>query len=141
MGTLQRIGLFGQGCKRAANRIGQQRAAVRGSAREPARRFQIPASRPRKTLIYLGVFLVSRLVCAASATTALVQQPRRTDERDLPQRQRSRTGRGSSLCYQSSGHPAPTAACCPSRSEEHTSELQSRVDLVCRLLLEKKKKL
>src|SRR5438105_9985706 len=27
-----------------------------------------------------------------------------------------------------------------SRSEEHTSELQSRVDLVCRLLLEKKKK-
>src|SRR5690349_22164632 len=27
----------------------------------------------------------------------------------------------------------------PSRSEEHTSELQSRRDLVCRLLLEKKK--
>src|SRR5438874_6844037 len=27
-----------------------------------------------------------------------------------------------------------------SRSEEHTSELQSRRDLVCRLLLEKKKK-
>src|SRR5438105_4586316 len=27
------------------------------------------------------------------------------------------------------------------RSEEHTSELQSRVDLVCRLLLEKKKAL
>src|SRR6266571_4315586 len=37
------------------------------------------------------------------------------------------------------------AACCsaPSnwwRSEEHTSELQSHVNLVCRLLLEKKKK-
>src|SRR5438477_2095417 len=28
--------------------------------------------------------------------------------------------------------------CCP-RSEEHTSELQSHVNLVCRLLLEKKK--
>src|SRR5690348_17868386 len=28
----------------------------------------------------------------------------------------------------------------PSRSEEHTSELQSPVHLVCRLLLEKKKK-
>src|SRR5207247_11349301 len=27
---------------------------------------------------------------------------------------------------------------CGGRSEEHTSELQSRVDLVCRLLLEKK---
>src|SRR6478752_9202036 len=32
--------------------------------------------------------------------------------------------------------PIP-AACC--RSEEHTSELQSRLHLVCRLLLEKKK--
>src|SRR5699024_11734375 len=29
---------------------------------------------------------------------------------------------------------------CDTRSEEHTSELQSRFDLVCRLLLEKKKK-
>src|SRR2546422_4526544 len=28
----------------------------------------------------------------------------------------------------------------PKRSEEHTSELQSRLHLVCRLLLEKKKK-
>src|SRR2546422_10341262 len=32
-----------------------------------------------------------------------------------------------------SGHPS-------NRSEEHTSELQSRLHLVCRLLLEKKKK-
>src|SRR5207247_10602934 len=31
------------------------------------------------------------------------------------------------------------AAIPSARSEEHTSELQSRVDLVCRLLLEKKK--
>src|SRR3989475_4059038 len=29
---------------------------------------------------------------------------------------------------------------CPERSEEHTSELQSQSNLVCRLLLEKKKK-
>src|SRR2546427_7716437 len=28
---------------------------------------------------------------------------------------------------------------CPGRSEEHTSELQSQSNLVCRLLLEKKK--
>src|SRR2546422_932428 len=33
-----------------------------------------------------------------------------------------------------------TAALFESRSEEHTSELQSRLHLVCRLLLEKKKK-
>src|SRR5207249_10400084 len=32
-----------------------------------------------------------------------------------------------------------TIGCRPARSEEHTSELQSRFDLVCRLLLEKKK--
>src|SRR2546422_2258983 len=36
--------------------------------------------------------------------------------------------------------PAPPAAPAPAaRSEEHTSELQSRLHLVCRLLLEKKK--
>src|SRR5690349_23903410 len=34
----------------------------------------------------------------------------------------------------------PSTAARPPRSEEHTSELQSRRDLVCRLLLEKKKK-
>src|SRR2546422_6835969 len=47
-------------------------------------------------------------------------------------------------------HSAPDAAapcraasaksCQANRSEEHTSELQSRLHLVCRLLLEKKKK-
>src|SRR5438874_9490364 len=36
--------------------------------------------------------------------------------------------------------PQPARACRRFRSEEHTSELQSRRDLVCRLLLEKKKK-
>src|SRR3712207_8915671 len=39
--------------------------------------------------------------------------------------------------------PSASPTCCPSRtaprSEEHTSELQSRQYLVCRLLLEKKK--
>src|SRR5690349_24549511 len=33
----------------------------------------------------------------------------------------------------------PLVAAAADRSEEHTSELQSRRDLVCRLLLEKKK--
>src|SRR5260370_29036581 len=38
--------------------------------------------------------------------------------------------------------PSAPEACCKaeySRSEEHTSELQSHLNLVCRLLLEKKK--
>src|SRR2546430_13371635 len=35
--------------------------------------------------------------------------------------------------------PASLHAACRRRSEEHTSELQSQSNLVCRLLLEKKK--
>src|SRR5438034_10504755 len=37
------------------------------------------------------------------------------------------------------GAPRPRSRRAPPRSEEHTSELQSHSDLVCRLLLEKKK--
>src|SRR5216683_3618892 len=38
------------------------------------------------------------------------------------------------------GRSSAHGRCKAPRSEEHTSELQSRSDLVCRLLLEKKKK-
>src|SRR5256885_10973041 len=37
------------------------------------------------------------------------------------------------------GRPEPADDHAPGRSEEHTSELQSPCNLVCRLLLEKKK--
>src|SRR2546422_4614663 len=37
-----------------------------------------------------------------------------------------------------SGSRPPALRAAPGRSEEHTSELQSRLHLVCRLLLEKK---
>src|SRR6266536_6077904 len=47
------------------------------------------------------------------------------------------SGRAASEVHASS--TCPTASPCPRRSEEHTSELHSRVELVCRLLLEKKK--
>src|SRR5215813_15671017 len=48
----------------------------------------------------------------------------------------------SSAPTSSSSPPLPgcTPSTTPPRSEEHTSELQSRPHLVCRLLLEKKKK-
>src|SRR5690349_21905459 len=48
---------------------------------------------------------------------------------------------------QARGRPVPvrgapgSLGACSGRSEEHTSELQSRRDLVCRLLLEKKKEI
>src|SRR2546422_6975289 len=50
-------------------------------------------------------------------------------------RRKDRSGR--SLHRNRDGRPAEGRE--PARSEEHTSELQSRLHLVCRLLLEKKK--
>src|SRR2546430_12055325 len=59
-------------------------------------------------------------------------------------RSQDRPGRGARLCrgrrcgaYRQSAHAARPG---DRRSEEHTSELQSQSNLVCRLLLEKKKK-
>src|SRR5438105_9275580 len=49
----------------------------------------------------------------------------------------SHQGREYRICYVSPTLPGLTSSE-HLRSEEHTSELQSRVDLVCRLLLEKK---
>src|SRR5260221_4708683 len=49
------------------------------------------------------------------------------------------TSSGSSVRRWSAGRSSsPTATSTRRRSEEHTSELQSHSDLVCRLLLEKK---
>src|SRR5687768_18310062 len=47
---------------------------------------------------------------------------------------------GSALTDMTLAVPESETAGIPIRSEEHTSELQSRLHLVCRLLLEKKKK-
>src|SRR2546427_8962741 len=51
-------------------------------------------------------------------------------------------GHGCVLCLGGIAGAAGTSrqARCGGRSEEHTSELQSQSNLVCRLLLEKKKK-
>src|SRR2546422_5505840 len=46
----------------------------------------------------------------------------------------------SPIAVPSLGASESSASTTLSRSEEHTSELQSRLHLVCRLLLEKKKK-
>src|SRR5688572_31751760 len=47
---------------------------------------------------------------------------------------------GSTSPTPGSARPARPPSPAPPRSEEHTSELQSQSNLVCRLLLEKKKK-
>src|SRR2546427_3603226 len=59
---------------------------------------------------------------------------------------RVRVAKGSSLPWPArrrgseTQKASPTHVVAVSRSEEHTSELQSQSNLVCRLLLEKKKK-
>src|SRR2546422_9415320 len=73
---------------------------------------------PRSTLFpYTTLF-------RSPAATALA----RHDPREVP---RAIANQGQALA----GQRGPA----PGRSEEHTSELQSRLHLVCRLLLEKKK--
>src|SRR5690606_41916812 len=73
------------------------------------------------------------------------EQKRHEDARGRPENQRAHRTTFSAAAMRKSA-VTPTAAVTstvisPSvRSEEHTSELQSRENLVCRLLLEKKKK-
>src|SRR5438105_9557391 len=69
--------------------------------------------------------------------TTLFRSPRRSERR------RESAARDGKRAMRST-HGSVTRSSAPKlprtwRSEEHTSELQSRVDLVCRLLLEKKK--
>src|SRR3712207_7580074 len=79
---------------------------------------------PRSTLFpYTTLFRSSPPPCRP-------QDPGRNDRR---RRSACRSAPSRASAPRSSGVP-------PRRSEEHTSELQSRQYLVCRLLLEKKKK-
>src|SRR3712207_7947435 len=71
----------------------------------------------------------------------------RSEEGDLPRIEQT-LKQGQTVLVQVTKDPMGTKGArltqhlsIPSRSEEHTSELQSRQYLVCRLLLEKKKKI
>src|SRR5204862_7808952 len=83
---------------------------------------------PICTLVYLWLKPVARwkLVAAAFAATTCIALPVAVPASAPPVMARP--------------VPLSDAAMVVGRSEEHTSELQSRRDLVCRLLLEKKKK-
>src|SRR5437773_12556732 len=82
-------------------------------------------------------FLLSNITCSTETYTLSLHDA-------LPISQRS--DRSSGMTTAKSGLPDRCAAryadeiAARLRSEEHTSELQSHHDLVCRLLLEKKKK-
>src|SRR2546422_8551033 len=73
-------------------------------------------------------------ICAGKAEKSLPTQLPGHDNRPL-----QAAGFGPRPRAQSQG-PAARLRHIVARSEEHTSELQSRLHLVCRLLLEKKKK-
>src|SRR3712207_8624563 len=92
---------------------------------------------PRSTLFpYTTLFRSQRDRCqSGSAHCASAGSPRRS-------RDALAAGRSAAGGARSDGGAASEQQCSnrPERSEEHTSELQSRQYLVCRLLLEKKKK-
>src|SRR5260370_8780119 len=72
--------------------------------------------------------------------TTLFRSLPSADSRDWTRRRSLRSSRKDSMtrsCY--SGGPTRAPGKRSGRSEEHTSELQSHLNLVCRLLLEKKK--
>src|SRR2546422_3618135 len=81
---------------------------------------------PRSTLFPYTTLFRSRLVVAGRL--------RGRDAARVRDRHEPRAGRHHRT------HPVSHRAGQHGRSEEHTSELQSRLHLVCRLLLEKKKK-
>src|SRR2546426_5242288 len=83
---------------------------------------------PRSTLFPYTTLFRSLRPDERAARSPRSRRPHRPDHgRVLPRRRRR-------------GHPALHRQHLSLRSEEHTSELQSPCNLVCRLLLEKKKK-
>src|SRR3712207_7492234 len=90
---------------------------------------------PRSTLFpYTTLFRSEHPVSRHCPTTSAARRSARISACAVGSWLRSR-----SLCAAPTTVPSPSSTTAPIRSEEHTSELQSRQYLVCRLLLEKKK--
>src|SRR5206468_11034869 len=97
---------------------------------------------PTSTLFPYTTLFRSRLRDGAGT----LQEPRRVERRDQPanggEDERAmgrRAQRRRRALRPDLRHRSDVRGPAGQRSEEHTSELQSRSDLVCRLLLEKKK--
>src|SRR2546421_2472752 len=86
---------------------------------------------PRSTLFpYTTLFRSELLWCPEKHESALQHEPDAgTEQQSLAH----------VVGHENHALAQPPLERCELRSEEHTSELQSRSDLVCRLLLEKKK--
>src|SRR5260370_19799195 len=98
---------------------------------------------------YISLYCVSKTCCVVFFFFLMIRRPPRStlfpyttlfrsDPRPAP-RARVVAATASSLCARwPSRLPPPPRQRASLRSEEHTSELQSHLNLVCRLLLEKK---
>src|SRR2546430_6588547 len=89
--------------------------------------------RPPRSTLFPYTTLFRSLARGGSAA------PPRRRARFLQQRNRADAGRGVPPLRAGGRRAARARPCVAERSEEHTSELQSQSNLVCRLLLEKKK--
>src|SRR5436309_4778764 len=94
---------------------------------------------PRSTLFPYTTLFRSRPLTRGGRRARVLRRPDVARSPEHPAKAHAlRVQRGGIAHHQAGrgGH----LTCDGSRSEEHTSELQSRENLVCRLLLEKKKK-
>src|SRR5207249_5513789 len=104
----------------------------------------IHSSRPHRYLHSFPTRRSSDLVGFAPAPPAAGARPARQEAAllfctKLANRLRVRAEGAGRARGHTAGDRSGVAGAVSRRSEEHTSELQSRFDLVCRLLLEKKK--
>src|SRR5260221_5383498 len=129
--------------------VGAQCSLVRMSEAPPVLITILPRSRARLlTAMATAVLLMSTIRSTPSRsnqvrawvapTSALFWWSAQTTSIFLPS---TWPPKSATAIFAASTEPRPAvSAYRPDRSEEHTSELQSHSDLVCRLLLEKKKK-
>src|SRR5207249_6424480 len=95
--------------------------------------FLIVPAPPRSTLFPYTTLFRSTIVNGTDATLSVVLIQAYVDQGAA-----HRAANGADVTCGPVVGALPPGTCPEARSEEHTSELQSRFDLVCRLLLEKK---
>src|SRR5438132_10282666 len=94
---------------------------------------------PQSTLFpYTTLFRSVRTIPPRNIITLISRRMKAAASCSSAYRNARRKGRFTTAATASFSRPVATSV--KHRSEEHTSELQSHSDLVCRLLLEKKKK-
>src|SRR3712207_7578248 len=96
---------------------------------------------PRSTLFPYTTLFRSSTQLPAERDHRLDVSPRAHRQKHEPHRASRPNGSVWTVTTARSAWRAASASIAWARSEEHTSELQSRQYLVCRLLLEKKKKI